>query len=90
MIYNYFIMLQFNRYDYIYDVYIGEESLKYQLRVDRGATEESKTLWRRVIPDAKPNKNRPNFLGQVYELYMTFSNYVLNQIVNLYSYTIGA
>ena len=25
MIYNYFIMLQFNRYDYIYDVYIGEK-----------------------------------------------------------------
>ena len=44
MIYNHFIMLQFNRYDYIYDVYIGEESLKYQLRVDRGATEESKTF----------------------------------------------
>ena len=29
MIYNYFIMLQYNHYDYIYDVYIGEESLKY-------------------------------------------------------------
>ena len=39
MIYNYFIMLQFNRCDYIYDVYIGEESLKYQLKVDRRATE---------------------------------------------------
>ena len=75
MIYDYFIMLQFNRYDYIYDVYIGEESLKYQLRVDRGATEESKTFWRRVIPDAKPLKNWPKFLGQVYELHMTFSNY---------------
>ena len=74
MIYNYFIMLQFNYYDYIYDVYIGEESLKYQLRVDRGATEESKTFWRRVIPDAKPLKNWPKFLGQVYELHMTFSN----------------
>ena len=75
MIYNYFIMLQINRYDYIYDVYIGEESLKYQLRVDRGATEESKTFWRRVIPDAKPLKNWPKFLGQVYELHMTFSSY---------------
>ena len=75
MIYNYFIMLQFNRYDYIYDVYIGEESLKYQLRVDRGATEESNTFRRRVIPDAKPLKNWPKFLSQVYESHMTSSNY---------------
>ena len=68
-------MLQFNRYDYIYDVYIGEESLKYQLRVDRGATKESNTFRRRVVPDAKPLKNWPKFLSQVYESHMTFSNY---------------
>ena len=72
MIYKYFIMLQFNRYDYIYDVYIGEESLKYQLRVDRGATEESNTFRRRVVPDAKPLKKWPKFLIQVYESHMTF------------------
>ena len=68
-------MLQFNRYDFIYDVYIGEESLKYQLRVDGGATEESNTYRRRVVPDAKPLKNWPKFLNQVYESRITFSNY---------------
>ena len=75
MIYNYFIMLQFNRYDFIYDVYIGEESLKYQLRVDRGATEEINTFRRWVAPDAKPLKNWLKFLSQVYESCITFSNY---------------
>ena len=68
-------MLQFNRYDFIYDVYIGEESLKYQLRVDRGATEESNTYRRRVVPDAKPLKNWPKFLSQVYESRITFGKY---------------
>ena len=68
-------MLQFNRYDFIYDVYIREESLKYQLRVDRGATEDSNTFRRMVVPDAKPLKNWPKFLSQVYELHITFSNY---------------
>ena len=72
MIYNHFIVLQFNRYDYIYDVYIGDESLKYQLRVDRGATEESNTFRRRVVSDAKPLKKWPKFLIQVYESHMTF------------------
>ena len=75
MIYNYFTILQLNRYDYIYDVYIGEESLKYQLRADRGATEESNKFRRRVVPDAKPLKNWPKFLSQVYESCMILSNY---------------
>ena len=68
-------MLQFNRYDFIYDVYIREESLKYQLRVDRGATEEINTFRRWVAPDAKPLKNWLKFLSQVYESRITFSNY---------------
>ena len=59
----------------IYDVYIGEESLKYQLRADRGATEESNTFRSRVVPDAKPLKNCSKFLSKVYEPCMILSNY---------------
>lgn len=65
MINQYFSILQLDRFDYIYDVYIGKESLKYQLRVTRGATEDSNTFRRRVVIDAKPHKNWPKFLSLV-------------------------
>ena len=37
MIYNYFIMLQFNRYDYIYDIYIGDRKSEKSIESWQGS-----------------------------------------------------
>ena len=66
------LFLQVHRYDYVYDVYRGKDSLKYQLRLKRGAITASSAFRRRVAIDAKPHRNWTKFLNIVCNQYCIF------------------